>query len=162
MPDVLHFPPGKASGAAVPWTVTRDSCYANPEHRGNHPLPVRDAAALPNRDGLIGLHRTQVASSLGEGWLRITGYSHVIDDEQLLDGGAWLHGSARETPAYFLLSNNNASLAYRFAEQSDLGLTLPFYYEELNLATFASHGFAWANARAQIKYRVPLGGEASW
>jgi outer membrane protein OmpA-like peptidoglycan-associated protein len=119
------------------------------------------AFALPNRDGFAGVHKTQSAATLGEGRLQVTGYSHVINDERLLEDRAWIRGGEREVPAYFLLADNFLSLAYGFAERWDLGLTVPFYYEDLQSRTYASDGYSLGNAKVQIKYGMPLGGAAS-
>ena len=132
-----------------------------PKIAGLIPCMFAMAAALPNQDGLIGVHKTQAATSLGDGRLQITGYSHLIDDERLLAGSTWLHRGLSETPEYFLLANNYVSLAYGFAEQWDLALTVPFYYEDIQTGTYGSDGYAWGNAKAQAKYRVPLGGDSS-
>ncbi len=118
-------------------------------------------AAVPNRDGLVGVHRTEAATSLGDGWLQISAYSHIINDEALLEGGRWKHGNVSETPSFFLLGNDYLSLAYGLADQWDIALTVPFYYEQIQSSTYSSDGFAWGNAKAQLKYVLPLGGEAS-
>jgi outer membrane protein OmpA-like peptidoglycan-associated protein len=132
-----------------------------PKIAGLIPCMFAMAAALPNRDGLIGVHKTQAASSLGDGRLQISAYSHVIDDERLLENEAWFHGGRRESPDYFLLANSYLSLAYGFAEQWDLSLTVPFYYEDIQTGTYGSDGYAWGNAKAQVKYSLPLGGDSS-
>ena len=74
-------------------------------------------AAVPNQDGLVGVHKTQAATALGEGRLQITGYSHLINDERLLAGSTWKHGGVSETPSYFLLANDYLSLAYGLGER---------------------------------------------
>ena len=123
------------------------------------PCLVAIAAAVPNRDGMVGVHRTQAATSLGDGWLQITAYSHIINDENLLVDGTWVHGGVKEIPSEFVLANDYFSLAYGLAEQWDIGLTLPFYYEGIKSNTYTSDGFAWGNAKAQLKYTQPFGGE---
>ena len=42
------------------------------------------AGAVPNQDGLIGADKTHSAQTLGKGRLQFSGYSHVIDDDRLL------------------------------------------------------------------------------
>jgi len=119
------------------------------------------AFAAPNQDGFIGVHKTQSAQTLSEGRLMISGYTHITDDERLLDGGTLIRSGVGEVPDYFLLENNYVSAVYGLSDAWDVGLNLPFYFEEIATSGYKSRGYILGDAKAQAKYRTPWGGDES-
>jgi outer membrane protein OmpA-like peptidoglycan-associated protein len=125
------------------------------------PFLLAIAGATPNQDGLTGTNKTESAQTLGKGKLQISAYSHLIDDENLVQDGRVTRSGVTEVPSYFLIANSYLSLAYGLGDDWDVGVTAPLYYEEITTSLNKESGNAFGDVKLLTKYRAPWGGEKS-
>ena len=127
------------------------------------PCVIAVAGAAPNQDGLTGANKTHSAATLGKGRLQASVYTQVIDDERLLEDGQVTRSGITDQPSYFLLANSYLNLAYGLADNWDLGVSVPVYYEEVRTSLNSEAGSALGDVKLLAKYRTPwMDAKSAW
>jgi len=125
------------------------------------PMLAMPALSTPNQDGMVGVGKTHSAQTLTQGRLQISAYSHIINDERLLQDQALTRNGLTQAPSYFLLANSYLNLAFGLADNWDAGLSMPFYFEEVVTSQRNEKGTALGDLKLLFKYRAPWTGDSS-
>ena len=115
-------------------------------------------AATINRDGVVGINKTFSAQTLNHGKLALGVHTHIIDDAEQLEGGAIdVDGVRTELKDYLTLSSS-IFLGIGFGPYTDVGLSLPLYFEKFssdNSALDMDHQYQ-GDLRYRLKIRMPF------
>jgi outer membrane protein OmpA-like peptidoglycan-associated protein len=115
-------------------------------------------AATINRDGVVGINKTFSAQTLNHGKLALGIHSQIIDDAEQLEGGVIdVDGERTELKDYLIL-NSSLFLGIGLGAYTDLGLSLPLYFEKFssdNPALDMDHQYP-GDLRYRLKIKFPF------